>query len=97
MKVYIAILATALTLGVCGTAVAQQDLRGPDQVSPARVVAQDLRGPDQVSPARVAVSTPEGGLSTLWIVLISLGGALTLAGIAYTGTHFVRQHGAAVP
>jgi len=86
-------------------AVATQDLRGPDQAAPAAVATQDLRGPDQAAPTSASVAVPtvlaatdavgsEGGLATLSIVLLSVGGALILSGIAYTTTRAVhaRHH-----
>jgi hypothetical protein len=67
---------------------ATQDLRAPDQVA-AVAATQDLRAPDQstsapsvpASPVEAtdAVSTSGGGLSTMWIVLICLGGVAALA------------------
>jgi hypothetical protein len=88
---------------VAPTTAAQQDLRSPDQVAPVSAALQDLRSPDQIvpgtpaSPLPAAASTDaipasDGGISTLWIVLISIGGAMTLAAAAYTTTRVARAH-----
>jgi hypothetical protein len=86
---------------------AQKDLRSPDQVAPSGAPLQDLRSPDQVglavpvpeSPVATAdaISTPaDGGLTALWIVLISIGGAVALAAAGYTAMRVVHSHGGAV-
>ena len=88
----------------------RQDLRSPDRTMSA-VPRQDLRGPDRHMVARqlapesvVVVPDPTvasarvssgGGLSAPWIVLISLGGALALAGVTYTAMRAVHRHGPA--
>jgi hypothetical protein len=82
---------------------AQQDLRSPDRVTPSSAVLQDLRSPDQIvagasaSPQPAAASTDvipasDGGISTMWIVLICIGGAVTLAAAAYTTTRVARAY-----
>jgi hypothetical protein len=81
---------------------ATQDLRAPDQVA-AVAATQDLRAPDQstsapsvpASPVEAtdAVSTSGGGLSTMWIVLICLGGAAALAAAGYTAMRVAYAHG----
>ena len=78
-----------------------QDLRSPDQVAPAGAPLQDLRSPDQVAPAvadsaeasTAAISSSGGGLSALWIVLISVGGAMALTAVAYTTIRVIHAHG----
>jgi hypothetical protein len=80
---------------------ASQDLRTPDQVTPAGV-SQDFRAPDQstsapsvlASPvaATDAIATSDGGLSTLWIVLICLGGAAALVAAGYTTMRVAHAH-----
>jgi hypothetical protein len=81
---------------------ATQDLRAPDQVA-AAAATQDLRAPDQSTPAPSglaspveatdAVSTSGGGLSTMWIVLICLGGAAALAAAGYTAMRVADAYG----
>ena len=64
-----------------------------------------LRTPDQrtasagnVQSAAIEPALPVagGGLSAFVIVLISVGGAMALAGVAYTVTRAVHRHGDAV-
>jgi hypothetical protein len=70
-----------------------QDLRAPDRTeSVGSLAPESVVVPDTAVASTDAVSTSGGGLSTLWIVLISLG-ALTLAGLAYTTMRFVHAHG----
>jgi hypothetical protein len=83
---------------------AYQDLRNPDQVAAApTTTAWDRRNPDRTmyaapTVADRAVSAPavvapsSDGLGALWIVLISTGGALVLAGAAYTTVRVVHRH-----
>jgi len=81
---------------------ASQDLRTPDQVAPAGA-SQDLRAPDQstsaasvlASPiaATDAIATSGGGLSTLWIVLLCLGGVAALTAAGYTTMRVAHAHG----
>lgn len=86
---------------------AQQDLRSPDRVTPSSAVLQDLRSPDQIVAGASALPQPaaastdvipasDDGISTIWIVLICIGGAMALAAAAYTGTRVARayRHGA---
>jgi hypothetical protein len=40
-----------------------------------------------------AIATSDGGLSTLWIVVICLGGAVALAAAGYTTTRVAHAHG----
>jgi hypothetical protein len=78
-----------------------QDLRSPDQVAPTPVATQDLRAPDRVVGAsavvpaadvvEAAVAPSDGGIGTLWIVLMSVSGALVLAGAAWCATRLVRR------
>jgi hypothetical protein len=85
---------------------AQQDLRSPDRVAPVGAPLQDLRSPDRTAPAvsapesplasADAISTSDGGLSTLWIVLISISGATALAAAGYTTMRVVHAHGRTV-
>ena len=114
-------------LAAPATSPAQQDLRSPDQVSPAAAPLQDLRAPDRTTAAAArqdlrapdrttsagslapesvvvpvsavastdTISTSGGGLSALWIALISAGGALALAGVAYTTRRVRHAHGTA--
>jgi hypothetical protein len=126
MKVLTTILAIALGLWVCGTAVAapvdlhnpnqaapapatHQDLRNADQVAPARGNMQDLRNPDRVAPEPAivmgapaapapaatspALPAPDGGLSALLIVLISVGAATALAGASYAVMRVAHAYG----
>jgi hypothetical protein len=85
------------------TTAAQQDLRSPDQVTTTSAALQDLRSPDQIVPSAPAAPQPaaastdalptsDGGISTLWIVLICIGGALTLAAAGYTTTRVAHAH-----
>jgi hypothetical protein len=46
--------------------------------------------------ASATVSTSNGNLSTLWIVLISVGGAVALSGSAFAATRLVRRRGHAL-
>lgn len=78
------------------SAASRQDLRAPDRttsegsLAPASVVVTDA-----AVASTDAISTSGGGLSALWIVLISVGGALTLAGVAYTTRRVAHAHGPA--
>jgi hypothetical protein len=85
-------------------APAAQDLRSPDTatpVAPRATAVQDLRSPDAVTPVEPApasaatssdVTLPvDGGLSGFMIVLISLGGAVALAGAAYTSMRLAHH------
>ena len=97
MKLFTTILAISLGLWICSTAAAQsQDLRNPDQAAPPPVYKQDLRNPDQVAPATVPWSDPipdSGvGLSTLLVVLLSVGGAVALAGAGYATLRVAHSH-----
>jgi glucose/arabinose dehydrogenase len=105
MRAFTALLAVALVLclSLVASSSAQQDLRAPDQIAPATAAQQDLRAPDQIvavastSPQPAAASTEvtpasDGGISTIWIVLICIGGAMTLAAAAYTTTRAARAH-----
>ena len=38
-----------------------------------------------------AVAPSDGGIGTMWIVLMSVSGALVLAGVAYCATRLVRR------
>jgi hypothetical protein len=83
-----------------------RDVRSPDNVTPAAPVARvsflDMRSPDSVTPmepgsASAAASSDvtlpaDGGLSALLIVLISLAGAMVLAGVAYATMRVARAH-----
>jgi hypothetical protein len=87
-------------------AATYQDLRNPDQVAPPRGHVQDLRSPDRVAPVAVDVTAPTtapapastdanaagGGLGTLWIVLISVVGAVLLAAGGYATTRVAHAH-----
>jgi hypothetical protein len=81
-----------------------QGLRSPDTVTPVApraTAVQDLRSPDAVTPVEPApasaatssdVTLPvDGGLSGFMIVLISLGGAVALAGAAYTSMRLAHH------
>jgi hypothetical protein len=73
-----------------------QDMRAPDQaVSAGSLAPESVVVPDPaVASASTDVSaTSGGGLGTLWIVLISLGGAVALSGVAYTTKRVVHGHG----
>ena len=88
--------------------VQQVDLSAPDQRTTSTPKPL-LKGPDQrtgptanLQPEPVAAHAPSvsveasgGGLSTFLIVLMSVGGALALCGIAYTGNRVVHRHGQA--
>ena len=81
---------------------ASQDLRTPDQIAPAGV-SQDFRAPDQSTSAPSVLASPvaatdaiasaDGGLSTLWIVLICLAGVAALAAAGYTTMRVAHAHG----
>jgi hypothetical protein len=84
-------------------------LRTPDQRTASAANVQSagiaLRTPDQrtasagnVQSAAIEPALPVagGGLSAFVIVLISVGGAMALAGVAYTVTRAVHRHGDAV-
>ena len=82
------------------------DVRAPDNVTATAPAAPatflDVRSPDSVAPmepgsAPAAGSSDvplpaDGGLSALLIVLISLGGALALAGVAYVTMRLAHAH-----
>ena len=86
--------------------VQQVNLSAPDQQTTS-IAKPLLKGPDQrtgptadLQPQPVAAQAPsvpavpsDGGLSTFLIVLISVGGALALCGIAYTRNRVVHRHG----
>jgi hypothetical protein len=74
-------------------AAPHQDLRAPDRVTfEGSLAPESVVAPDTAVASTDALSTSGGGLSTLWIVLISLGG-VAFAGLAYTTMHFRRAHG----
>lgn len=71
-----------------------QDLRAPDRTMSAGSLApESVVAPDSAMASADALSTSGGGLSALWIVLISVGGALALASVAYTMMRVVHAHG----
>jgi len=92
----------ALTLSLCGTALAAPL---PSQVSSPAVGSQSGAGEQTSSDAPSAALSPgttadshaapavssDGGLSAFAIVLISVGGAVALAGAAYTANRFVHR------
>jgi hypothetical protein len=91
----IAALTIALTLSLCGTALAAPL---PSQVSSPAVGSQSGAA-EQTSSAALSPGTAadsdaapavssDGGLGAFAIVLISVGGAVALAGLAYTATRF---------
>jgi hypothetical protein len=98
----IAALTIALTLSLCGTALAAPL---PSQVSSPAVGSQSGATEQTSSDASSAALSPgtaadshvapavssDGGLGALAIVLISVGGAVALAGVAYTATRFVHR------
>jgi hypothetical protein len=95
----IAALTIALTLSLCGTALAAPL---PSQVSSPAVGSQSGATEQTSSDASSAALSPGtaadsdaapavssgGGLGALVIVVISVGGAVALAGMAYTATRF---------
>jgi hypothetical protein len=77
-------------------ATPRQDLRAPDRTTYAGSLAPESVVVSGSTAASTDVApTSEGGLSALWIVLISVGGALTLAGLAYATTRVRHAHGPA--
>jgi hypothetical protein len=74
------------------TTAPRQDLRNADSIAPGGSLApESVVAPDTAVASTDALSTSGGGLSTLWIVLISLG-TLTLAGLTYTTLRFRHAH-----
>jgi hypothetical protein len=72
-----------------------QDLRSPDRVAPEpAVVTGATTAPAPAVASSNAIPAPDDGLSTLLIVLISVGGAAALAGAAYTTMHVAHRHAA---
>jgi hypothetical protein len=76
----------------------QQDLRNPDQIVPA--VPVELQGAASTASRAATAPVPGdattasgGGLSTLLIVLISIGGAVALVGAGYATVRFAHAHG----
>jgi hypothetical protein len=93
MKCFAVTLVVILGLSVCGTAVARP--MDPNSAGQPALTQQDIAGLESLVPAAEAppVSVPSsGGLGTLAIVLISVGGALALAGAAYTTTRVLHHH-----
>ena len=88
----------ALTLSLCGAAVAAPM---PTQVTSDAVSAQSGAAAERASSAALSpradadASAPavssEGGLGVLAIVLISVGGAVALGAAAYTTKRFVHH------
>jgi hypothetical protein len=81
---------------VSPAAASLQDLRAPDQAIAAGPLASEsvvVPDPAVASASTDVSSTSGGGLGTLWIVLISLGGAVALAAAAYTTKRVVHAHG----
>jgi hypothetical protein len=75
-----------------------QDLRNPDQVAPTRghlpyVPAASDRAAAAPVPASDPTPASDGGLSTLLIVLICVGGAVALTGAGYATVRAAHNHG----
>jgi hypothetical protein len=76
------------------SAAPRQDLRSPDRITSVGSLApESVVAVDSAVASNDAISTSGGGLSALWIVLISVGGALALAGVAYTTVRVMHAHG----
>ena len=102
-----AALTIALTLSLCGTALAAPAPTNVDSSAfpqrPGSVAAEQTyrEAPAAVSPraassSRAPAVSSDGGLGALVIVLISVGGAVAIAGAAYTATRFAH-HGHPAP
>jgi hypothetical protein len=74
-----------------------QDLRSADRITSGGSLPPESFGvADSAEASTVAVSTSGGGLSALWIVLISVGGATALAAVAYTSIRVMHARGHAL-
>ncbi len=61
---------------------------GSSKIEYQRALAATSAGPD----VRSSQASPNGDLSAFELVLICLGGVLTLCGATYLGTRLVRRH-----
>jgi hypothetical protein len=78
--------------------VPHQDLRNPDRIAtavPAELQDAATAASRAATASMPADATPasDGGLSTLLIVLISIGGAVALAGAGYATVRLAHAHG----
>ena len=89
---WLCLAGTALPSDTVPPSLGPQGLPGPGQASdnaPPSLGPQGLPGPGQASPQPVAPSPdvgfppPDQGLSAFTILLIGLGGAVALTGVAY--------------
>ena len=93
MRYFAVTLAVILGLSICGTAVARP--MDPNSAGQAALTQEDIAGLESLARATDAPPVPvtsSGGLDTFAIVLISVGGALALAGVVYTTTRVLHHH-----
>lgn len=81
---------------VAPTPTPKQDLRNPDQIAPASADVQGVAAAAigaSTAPASEPTPASDGGLSTLLIVLLAIGGAVALAGAGYATMRVAHSHG----